>query len=288
VGAQFVGAANSQPQPITSKYVAVPGPYSGSTGQGRGITLYVEPGGTSMVNISFPTTQLSCAPSGGIYDQLELLQVAIKPDGSFTSTTSQKGVYSDSSVKFTYGITGRFQAATATTSPSAAGTWREDIAFTSGTTASCTSNVQSWTATLYREPPWQKAVIKPGNYSGSTTSQGRGITFSVEPGGTSMSNISFPTTQLTCTPSGGIYDHFDILQVAIKPDGSFTSTTSQKGVLNGANANYTYIFAGYFEGPTPAGAIAVAGTWRENVVFTSGTTTMCTSNEQSWTATLQS
>ncbi len=288
VGAQFLAGPRTPPGPV-AKYVAVPGPYSGSTGQGRGITFYVVPGGASIRNVSFPTTGLSCTPSpGGTYDELQILQLPLKPNGSFTAETSQEGVLFGSKAKFTYALTGQFQVATATTPATAAGTWREDIKFASGTTASCTSNDQSWTANLYREPSWQKSVVKAGNYSGST-GQGRGMTFSVAPGGTSMLNVSFPTTGLSCTPSpGGTYDHLQVAQVAIRPDGSFSSTTSQQGELLGGGAKITYMFAGYFEGPTPAGAVTVAGTWREDVVFSSGTTTLCTSNLQSWTATLQS
>jgi hypothetical protein len=32
----------------------------------------------------------------------------------------------------------------------------------------------------------------------------------------------------------------------------------------------------------------VAGIWRADIVFASGTTTMCTSNNESWAATLKS
>ena len=288
VAAQFVGGQQAQPQPVATKSVAVPGPYSGSSGQGYGITFYVAPGGNSVENLSIPTTGESCTPSGNVGAPVGVLQAAIQPDGSFSTTKSQNGVLSGSKVKFTYTIAGRFQAATAAAAASAAGTWREDIAYASGTTASCTSNTQSWMATLYREPPWQKSVIAPGHYSGNS-GQGWGITFSVGPGGNSVENLSIPTTSESCTPSGNVGAPVGVLQAAIQPDGSFSAKTSQDGVLNGVNAKFTYTFAGYFEGPTPpAGAATVAGIWREDVVFASGTTTMCTSNDQSWKATLQS
>ena len=283
VAAQFVAGKTS---PTPTKSVAVPGPYSGSNGQnGNGFTFYVAPGGKSMLNISDTATSLSCTPSGGVSDHLGILQVAVKPNGSFSAKTSQDGVLSGSDAKFTYTIAGRFQAATATTPASAAGTWDEDIVFESGTTASCKSNDQSWTATLYREPPQKKIVVEPGNYSGSNGQNGNGITFSVAPGGKSMLNISDTATSLSCTPSGGVSDHLVIPNVAVKSDGSFSATTSQSGVLSGVNAKFNYTIAGYFEGPTPAGSSTVAGIWREDIVFASGTTKMCTSNDHSWTAT---
>ena len=284
VAAQFV--AGPKTPPTTNGSVAVPGPYSGSSGQGGwGITFYAAPGGRSLQNISIPADSLSCTPSGGISDHLGILQVAVKPNGSFSAKTSQDGVFNGVSGKITYTIAGRFQAATATTPASAAGTWDEDVVFASGTTASCTSNNQSWTAKLYREPPWQKTAIEPGDYSGSSGQGGWGITFSVAPGGRSLQNISIPADSLSCTPSGAISDHLGILQVAVKPNGSFSAKTSQDGVFNGVSGKITYTIAGYFEGPTPAGAATVAGMWREDVVFASGNTKVCTSNDELWTVT---
>jgi hypothetical protein len=103
-----------------------------------------------------------------------------------------------------------------------------------------------------------------------------------------MLNISVPSTVLNCPNDTSAPDHLAVLKVAITPGGSFTSKTSQAGVLAGSGGTFTYTFAGYFEGPTPAGAATVAGIWREDIVFSSGTPTMCTSNDHSWTATLQS
>jgi hypothetical protein len=124
VAAQFVGGQKTQPQPTTTKSVAVPGPYSRNFIQGTnsgGITFSVAPGGRSMLNIAITRTAMICTPSGGVEDHLGILQVAIKPDGSFTAKTSQDGVLSNSKVAFTYTFTGRLQAGTATTAASAAG-----------------------------------------------------------------------------------------------------------------------------------------------------------------------
>jgi hypothetical protein len=151
--------------------------------------------------------------------------------------------------------------------------------------SSCTSNSVSWTATLYREPAWQKSVIKPGNYSGPA-GQGWNMTFSVASGGKSMGTISIPTVSLSCTQSQVSAPGVTIPQVAVQPNGSFSTKVSQSGVVDGSNARVTYTFAGYFEGPTPSGASTVSGTWREDVVFTSGTAQTCTSDNVSWTTTL--
>jgi trimeric autotransporter adhesin len=283
VAAQFLAGAKTPPP--TANSVAVPGPYSGSNGQGWGITFYVAPGGRSLENISLPTTSESCTPSGTTDTSVGALQAAIQPNGSFSTKTSESGVLNGSSVKIIDTFTGRFQPATATASASAAGTWSEKIAYASGTTASCTSNTQSWTARLYREPAWQKSAIEPGDYSGSN-GQGWAIKFSVAPGGKSILNVSLPTTAESCTPSGNTNQSVTIQSVAVQPNGAFSAKTSQTGVVNSTSAKITYTFAGYFEGPTPTGAATVAGTWRADIVFASGTTKMCTSNNQSWEATL--
>ncbi len=291
VAAQFVGGPGTPPAPTTGKYVAVPGPYSGSSGQGFGLTLYVAPGGKSVQNVFIPDVNASCTPSGSIGNTVipvGIPTVAVQPNGSFSSRTSQSGVINGNKATFTYTFAGRFQAATTTSTASAAGTWSEHIAFASGTLVSCSSNNQNWAATLYREPPWQKSVIEPGNYAGSS-GQGFGVTFSVAPGGKSVQNVSIPDVNASCTPSGNLGNTVipvGIRTIPVQPNGSFSAKTSQTGVINGSNVKFTYTFAGYFEGPTPpAGAATVAGTWREDVVFTSGATTMCTSNNQSWTAT---
>ena len=158
-------------------------------------------------------------------------------------------------------------------------------------TGACRVKVSALTAVAAQfvagktSPTPTKSVAVPGPYSGSNGQNGNGITFSVAPGGKSMLNISDTATSLSCTPSGGVSDHLVIPNVAVKSDGSFSATTSQSGVLSGVNAKFNYTIAGYFEGPTPAGSSTVAGIWREDIVFASGTTKMCTSNNQSWTAT---
>ena len=125
-------------------------------------------------------------------------------------------------------------------------------------------------------------MAKPGSYSGADVGS---ISFNVGPGGGSMMSVAVPTTFLNCIPAGTINDHFEILQVTIRSNGSFSAKTSQTGLLSGISVKFTYTLAGSFEGPTPAGVSTAAGTWREDVVFASGTTSSCTSNNQFWTAT---
>jgi hypothetical protein len=282
VAAQFL--PGPKPQPTTNKYVAVPGPYQGPLFT-NGLSLFVAPGGASILNINLATS-VNCVPSGGGGDSIEILRVAIQPNGSFSSKTFQDGIFDGSDAIFTYTFAGSFEPVTATAPASAAGTWREDITLPTGiTTKSCTSNVQPWTATLQPEPPWHRSSILPGNYK-SPLFHGS-ISFSVAPGATRMLNFSTGTI-LNCLPSGSANDSISIGEVAIQPNGSFTSETSQDGVFQGSNAKFTYTLAGSFEGTTPAGVSSVAGIFREDIVPTSGITKSCTTNNQFWTASLRS
>jgi hypothetical protein len=284
VAAEFSAGATT---PSASGSWATPGPYSGSNGQdNEPITFYMAAGGKSILNV-MTAGNVSCTPSGETGNEFETLQIAIKPNGSFMSKAVQEGVFGGSSAKYTYTIQGQFQRATATAAASAAGTWREDVVVATGSTTSCTSNLQAWTATLYREPPQTKAVVKTGDYSGNNGEDNEPLTFSVQPGGTSMLNVT-TAGNVYCLPSGETGYTLAIPKVTIMPNGSFTAKTSLDGVFGGVNSKVTFTFEGYFEGPTPAGAATVAGIWREDIVPTSGTTTMCTSNDASWTATLQS
>ena len=289
VAAQFVGGPKVQPQPAT-KYIAAPGAYSGQTSQGGtgGVSFFVAPGGASLLNISIPSTAVLCTPGGSKYDdQLWISQAAIKPNGSFTATGSQVGVWVSYQATFTYSLAGNFEAATAKGPASAAGSFRENVTYLNGTTNKCTTNNQTWTAAPSGPTPAQRLAGSPGAYSGQTSQGGTGgVTFSVGPGGASLMNISIPATAVLCTPGGSKYDdQLAIAQAVVKPDGSFIATGAQQGVFQGAAATFKYYFAGNFEGLNTNGVSIAAGPYREDIKYTSkGTNYACTTNVESWTA----
>jgi len=277
VAAQFSPATNTSP-PGPTNYVAAPGPYSGSF-----LSFFVSAEGNSILNVSKSYNALDCEPSGAVPQAgFAILQVPVQPNGAFSSKTTEHGVYNNSEATFTYTFAGRFEAATTTTPANATGTWREDFKMTSGTIASCTSGTKPFTATLYREPPFQRSDIKAGNYKGQF------LSFSVAPGGNAILNISKSYNALSCEPSGAIPQaDLTIGEVPVGADGSFSAKTSQTGVLNGVPTKVTYTFVGSFEGTTPFGTSTVAGIMREDIVPTSGPTTLCTTNNLFWRASLQ-
>jgi hypothetical protein len=287
VAAQFsAGSATSRPAPSQS-YIAVAGRYSGPNGQNPyGLSFYVAPGGRSMLNFE-STSAVTCTPSGAGGDTLAILAVPVHPNGSFSGTSSFEELdHNGLKTKVTYTVSGNLHGASSAEPAGAAGTWREDWAYPSQPGTTCTSNEQSWTATLQGEASGPNTVVEPGPYSGPNGNNPYGITFSVAPGGRSILNVS-SSSDLVCAPSGSAGDHLTLSDVAVNADGSFSAQTSQEGVLNGNKAKFIYTFAGHFEDPA-SGQPNVAGTWREVVMFASGATTMCDSRQSYWDANLQS
>ena len=103
----------------------------------------------------------------------------------------------------------------------------------------------------------------PGSYSGSTH-QGYGLSFYVAADGTQMQDVSIPTVGIACTPTNSFADQLNVASIPIGADGSFTSTTTQTGVLSGAPATFTYTFSGNFAGTT------ATGVFREDITFNNG------------------
>lgn len=267
--------------------MAQPGPYTGPAGQGWNLSFFVAHGGSALLNLSIPTVSAQCKPAGSTAAPVVVPSIPIKPSGTFTSTNTEQTVLNGSPAKVTWRFEGHFTAATATAQAGAAGTWSEDIAFTSGSEVSCTTNDVSWTATGTREPAWTKANIKAGSYAGPS-GQGWNLTFTVGAAGASVLNVSIPTLQASCVPSGDFVTPVSIPSVPVKPTGSFTATSTQQGVLNNTNAKITMTFSGYFEGPTSSSVSTVAGMWREDVVFSGGSVSNCTTGDVAWSATVQS
>ena len=108
------------------------------------MTLYVSADGAHAQDVSVPVAYLQCAPGGAFYDQLNVADIPIAADGSFTATTD--GVLSSSPAHYTYTFSGHFHGFNANGVQRAAGTLREDITYTNGTAFSCTTDPQSWSA----------------------------------------------------------------------------------------------------------------------------------------------
>jgi hypothetical protein len=257
------------------------GSYSGSDTQGYGMSFYVSPDRSAVQNVVVSTTVMGCTPSKTIDDHFEVASIAIDSEGDFSSTTEQEGVIEHEPAKFKYTISGHLSGA------GASGSIREDISFSNGTEYSCTTSGETWSLT--RDSVQTEASFPPaaGSYSG-TDHQGYGMTFYVSPGGGYVQNVLVSTTVMGCTPSEEITDHFEVASVVIKPDGSFSSTTEQEGVLKHLPAKFKYTFSGQFHGTGSAGVVRVAGTLREDITYENGSKFECTTNGETWSLTRDS
>ncbi len=201
VGAQFT-APTASVQPV-SHSVAVPGAYAGYTSQGFRGSFLITPGGGSIRNISVAATAVACVPGGSRYQDLFWIpEATVKANGSFAATGSQTGVWAGYKASFSYSFMGNLEAATAKGPARGTGSLRENITYNNGTTYQCTTNNQTWSATLSGPKLPSALVPVQGDYSGYT-SQGFLTTFSVASGG--LVNISIPATSVTCAPGGSRY-----------------------------------------------------------------------------------
>jgi hypothetical protein len=259
----------------------MPGSFSGATSQGYGLSFFVQAGGTHLVDVVLPTVKLDCTPGGTPYDHLQIADIAIAPDGSFTATTTQDGIFANSTAKFTYTFSGRLQGTTLS------GAFREDLTYDDGTSYHCTSNDATWNATRSAQGSQAAPPVAPGSYSGATL-QGYGLSFFVPAGGTHLVDVVLPTVRLGCTPGATPYDHLQIADIAIAPDGSFTATTTQDGIFANSAAHFTYTFSGHFHGTTTDGVPLLGGQFREDITYNNGTAYSCTSDSQTWSVTRDS
>ena len=282
----WTAARDTQPRQTTAPPPV--GSYTATNPQnGEPVTFYVSAGQTSLQDISIPVVYLNCAPGdANISEPFPVASVPLKSDGSFTATATQAGVYAGNKATFTYTFRGNFHSVGPSGAARAAGTFRETMTFTDSAARTCTSNTQSWTAARDAQPPQPKTAPPVGGYSATNPQNGEPITFSVPASRDRLHNIAIPVVYLNCAPGNlTISEPFSIAAIPLKPDRSFTATTTKTGVYNGHPAKFTDTFRGNFHGVAPSGAARAAGTFRETMTFTDSTKRTCTSNNQSWTAT---
>ncbi|MGP0048456.1 MAG: InlB B-repeat-containing protein [Solirubrobacteraceae bacterium] len=278
----------SSDQSVTATFTTgspTPGSYTISSSQDvESGSLYVSPDGTELQDVTVPTA-LVCAPSydiGG--DHVQFASIAIDSDGSFNSgSVIETGVIANSPATFTYTMSGQFKGTQVT------GSLQEDITFDNGTTYSCTTSPQTWSAT--RDSQGTQTTPQPGRYTVSSIYQAvESGSLYVSSDGTELQDVTVPTA-LACTPSykDGIDDHVQFASIAIGGDGSFNSgSVAETGVIDNEPATFTYTFSGNFHGSTTAGVERIAGELSELITFNNGSQISCTTNPQTWLATRDS
>ncbi len=269
----------SPPLPPLAPPSPADGSYSGSNGQnGNGISFYLADGGTKIQDVYDSYVGLSCLGGGSTSDHLGIDAIAIAPDGSFSSTTTQTGLFRGGVATYTYTLSGHLEGA------GLAGTYREDLSYDGGA-SSCTSNVQPWSVTRNSQPAPPTSPPPPGRYSGANGQNGNGFAFFVDVVSSQVQDVYDSYVGLSCLGGGSTSDHLGIDAIAIAPDGSFSSTTTQTGLFRGGVATYTYTLSGHFHGNDNGGYRLAAGTYREDIDYDNGAS-HCTSHNQSWSAAL--
>ncbi|MGA3147272.1 MAG: PKD domain-containing protein, partial [Acidimicrobiales bacterium] len=134
----------------------------------------------------------------------------------------------------------------------------------------------------------QVVQARSGSYSGLYSGNGYGITLYVSGSQTAIEDISIPVDYLECTGTTFSPDAPVVLDsVALAANGSFSSTSTQTGVVGADNypTTFTITFTGRFQGFSSNGAPEAAGSVLETAKYTDGSVYSCTSNKQSWSVT---
>ena len=264
------------------------GSYTAANPQnGASITFYVSANRSSLEDISVPDVYLTCQPGGATEsDHFVMAAAAIKVNGSFATTTTERGVYSKYAAKFTFTFKGNYEGANSSGVPSLSGTFRETVTYTDSAARTCSSGSQTWMATRDTQPAQSSSLPPVGSYTAGNPQNGAAITFYVSFKKTALQDISIPDVYLSCAPdTTTLVDHLTMASIALKPDGSFNGTTTQQGIIGaGYRATFTYTFRGNFHGVNPSGTARAAGTFRETITYTDTAARTCTSDDQAWTA----
>ena len=274
----------------TAAYAASPAPgsYTGEIpGISRGLVFYVSANGKDLQDVYIPTAGLHCTGEGtsSSTDHLEAAEIPLESNGSFTSTTTQKGILEGRSVVFAYKFSGQFNV----NGEDAAGTYDEEITF-EGSTRKCTTNSEPWSATRDAQPTQTTSSPPPGSYTGEIPGISRGLVFYVSANGKDLQDVYIPTTGLQCMGEGtsGSTDHLEAAEIPLESsseaNASFAKTTTQKSILEGHPVVFTYTFSGHFHSINNADVERAAGTYREEITF-EGSTRKCATNNQSFSAT---
>jgi hypothetical protein len=154
-----------------------------------------------------------------------------------------------------------------------------------GTCVVTIDSAQDVTASFQEAPV---ASETPGSYTGrSQNSASNDVSFYVSPNGGSIEDVEiYPAANPACTPSGSVNPTYvGISSIPINSDGSFSSTTTQTGLVSNEPATFTYTFNGHVHGPNSSGKTRINGIWREDVTYAnSGTSYYCSTNNQSYAA----
>jgi hypothetical protein len=255
-----------------------PGSYTGSAAS-VGLSFYVSADGTKLQDVSIPGLGVRCTPGNGTFGtQFNVPEIEIAADGSFSKTVIQQGVLSGATASFEYTFSGHVQGTTGS------GTVSDVVTYDDGTSFSCLSGGLAWSATRDAQGDQTASPPPAGSYTGAAASVG--LSFYVSPDGTKLQDVSIPGLSVRCAPGNVTFGtQFNVPEIEIAADGSFSKTVIQQGVLSGATASFEYIFSGHVHGYGSNGKARLAGAVGDVVTYDDGTSHTCRSGGLAWSAT---
>jgi Divergent InlB B-repeat domain len=294
---QSWSAARESSQGTQTNAPAQAGSYSGSAeatnvgGDTGSVSFYVSPDASAIQDLRVTTYEL-CTPSAAVFaDKIQAASIPIESSGAFSYSGSSTGVFDNTAATFKYTIAGHLHGLASSGEQRVAGQLTETVSYGSGTTYSCTSDLQSWSAARESSQGTQtNAPAQAGSYSGSAEATNVGgdtgsVKFSVSGGGTAIDNLEVSAYEL-CDPTAPTFlNTFTVASIPIESNGSFSYNGSTNGTYDSSAATFMLTFEGHLHGLNSSGNQRVAGQLTETVSYGSGTTYSCTSDLQSWTAT---
>lgn len=252
-----------------------PGRYAAGDPQSRSgqeMSFYVSPAG-NLQDVIVTNTFLECAPGEPIADTLYLPEVTVT-NGSFSGELQKEEIIKGVKAKVTYVLSGSESGST----PS--GSMREDIVYNDGLEHKCSTNTHSWTGVL---ETGQSALSLPGaegSYNGEDpqSRSGQALTFYVASSG-NLQDVAVTNAFLYCDPKAEVADRFELPEVTVKPDGSFTGEKEVEGLFEQTPAKFVYQMSGHVHGAGATGEPRVTGIFDERITYNNGTQRTCATND---------
>ncbi|MGH2938118.1 MAG: hypothetical protein ACRDPE_08360 [Solirubrobacterales bacterium] len=245
-----------------------PGAYLTNTGN---VLFYVSADGIHVQDVTRGTT-LSCTTGGSLNYSLAVSDIPIAADGSFGTAQEEKTIILGKPAKVTTTFNGDFNGTEAN------GSYRQDVAYEDGSGKTCTTNTQSWPASLTHNQGSQVlAAPQPGGYLTNTGN----VLFWVSPDQAHVQDVTLGTS-LSCDTGASFNYSLALTDIPVVGQSTFGTTEEESTIILGRPAKVTTTFKGHFHGLSGSGRQRAAGTYREDVAFEDGSGEKCTTGTNSW------
>lgn len=266
------------------------GSYAGVlNGTGDGVAFYVSTARTAIQDVTIGSLSLGCTPGRSLSPvDVSVSTVPLRTNGSFAATVTEHGVVDNGPATYQITFQGQFSTLSAGQA-TITGSVKETASYVDGTSYHCTSGAPiAWTATRDAVQTVTAALPPTGSYSGVIDDTGDTVGFYVSTARNAIEDLTVGSLALGCSPGTGVTPvDVSVDSVPISRTGSFATTTTEHGVLDGSPATYAITIEGNVHGFNSLGQARIAGSVLETLTSSSGgTARSCTSGPQlPWIAT---